>query len=143
MILVWSTSENFRSMAHWRTDWRTTTMSWPDRMARDSVLTTAMPVASVADGVAEELHASLDVQGGPHPGQPKPQFYQRDGHRRLHTHHHRLGIQHPGHGGDVPQHAADEGVDDLQGRDVDQDPPSPRLHDSPGQIVLQGEGQPV
>ena len=55
----------------------------------------------------------------------------------------RLGVEHAGHRRDVADHAADEGVDDLERRDVDQDAVRAVLDDALGQVVLKRQGEPV
>ena len=63
---------------------------------------------------------ALDVERGAHARQRQPELDQRDGDRRPHADDHGLGVEHPRHGRDVAEHAADERVDDLERRDVDQ-----------------------
>ncbi len=55
----------------------------------------------------------------------------------------RVGVEDARDGGDVVQHAADEAVDDLQRRDVDQHALGAVRDDLAGQIFLQRGRQPV
>src|SRR5207248_5468100 len=68
---------------------------------------------------------------------------QRDGDGRLHAHHHRLRVEDAAHAGDVRQHPADEGVDDVQRADVDEHPARLVLGDAGGQVFLELHGQAV
>ena len=44
--------------------------------------------------------------------------------------------QHARHGGNIPQHAPDEGIYHIQRRDVDQDAVGLHTHNHLGQIIL-------
>ena len=104
-----------------RTRWRT----------RDDVLVASGSAASHASataivrlrvGRARWISAMpfSTFERGAHAGQRQAELDQRDRDRRPHADDHRLGVEHARHGGDVGEHAADEGVDDLERRDVDQ-----------------------
>src|SRR5262245_42738784 len=108
-IFVWSTRLKPAATAHSRTAWRTATTSSVARIGRRSVRTPA--IAMPIDRGAQELHAALDVQRGLYTRQGEPQLDQRDRDRRAHAHDDRRGVEHPGHRGNVRQHAADEGID--------------------------------
>src|SRR5581483_1247312 len=111
-----------------RTVCRTSTTSLSPRTASASALATwAIVLAGVGDGrgiaegLLEQLHPALHVERGADSLERQPQLDERDGHRGLHPHHHRLRIEDAAHPGDVRQHAADEGVDDVERADVDED----------------------
>ena len=87
---------------------------FPDEFAMgiDSVFST-IPDCIVAPLVgryrfAQVIHAGFHIESGAYARQGHPQFHQCDGHRRLHPHHHRLRIQHPGHRRDIGQRAPDK-----------------------------------
>src|SRR5687768_13389994 len=138
-ILVCSTRLKPSSTAKLRTRWRTLTTSAP--WFTDSVSVFVAGIRETRDVMtgdfAKENHAPLDVEGGAYAGQRKAELDEGDGDGRLHADDHRLRIEHAGHGRRVGQHAADEGVDDVQRGDVDQDSPRAVLHDLRGEIVLQ------
>src|SRR5688572_22662850 len=108
-------------MADARTAWRTTTTSSDEAILSGPPLwnvlrsMTAMvgsvPVGAV--GAAQELHAFIDVQCRPDAGQPESELHQGDRDRGPHADDDGLRVEHPGHRGDVAEHPADEGVDDL------------------------------
>ena len=82
------------------------------------------------DALPQQLHAALDVQRGADAGQRQAELDQRDRDRRPHADDDGFGIEDPRHGGDVGQHPADEGVDDLQRRDVDEHALGARVDDA-------------
>jgi hypothetical protein len=87
--------------------------------------------------VVQQREPALHVQRRAHAGQRQPELDQRDGHRRLHAHHHRGRVQHAGDARDARQHAADERVDDLERGDVDQHAGGAGARDLERQVVLQ------
>ena len=95
------------------------------------------------DDAPDQGEPLVDVQRGAHAGQRQAQLDQRDRHRRPHADDHRHRIQHARHGSDIVEHAPDEGIDDLQRRDVDHHAARAVGDDPVGQIVLQRHGQPV
>src|SRR4029453_4333740 len=60
-----------------------------------------------------------------------------------HADHHRLRVEHAGHGGDIAEHPADEGVHDLERGDVDEHGAGPGGDDPLGEIVLEGGGETI
>ena len=80
---------------------------------------------------------------GAHSREGQTQFHEGDGHGRPHPHYHRLGVEDAGHGRDAPEHPADEGVDDLEGGNIDEDGAGARLDDAVGEIFLECGGEPV
>src|SRR5689334_21029327 len=114
-ILVWSTRLNPTEMAHSRTTRRTATTSSGDRTAWASSLRTAIPGPRPVDRSADELHALLHVQRGAHSGKRETQLDERDRDRRPHADHDGPRVEDARHRSDVPEHPADERVDDLEG----------------------------
>src|SRR5262249_16611038 len=127
-------------MAFSRVICRTRTMSSCERMGRTARLTTGMLQTCEVAGAAlsaplrgpplvKAPHASLDIERRSHTLEPQSQFNEcnRDG--RLHSNHYRLCIQHAGHGRDIADHPADEGVNHLQRGDVEEDPACPYSDD--------------
>src|SRR6185312_15352480 len=116
-ILVWSTRLKPSSTAQLRTACRTLTMSSEVWTGSFSVRASAIQSLARRRGAVDprdlqHLHGAFDVQRGPHAAERHAQLDQGDGDGRSHAHHHRLGVEHPRHRGDVAEHAADEGVDD-------------------------------
>ena len=79
----------------------------------------------------------LDVQRGAHAFERQPELDQRDGDGGLHADDDRLRVEHARHRGDVADHAADEGVDHVERRDVDQHAVRAVCDDALGEVVLQ------
>src|SRR5215208_6631975 len=118
--LVWSTRLKPTRSASARVACRTATTSAELRMSRVSCDSAAITVLRKVQRRPEQSHASLYVEGGAHSGERQTELHQGNGHGRLHPYHHRHGIQDPGHGRDVREHSADEGVDHFERGDVDQ-----------------------
>ena len=91
--------------------------------------------------MSQQLHAALDVQRGCDARQRQAQFHQRDRHGRLHADQHGSRIENARHAGNVGDHAADEGVDHFQRRNVDEHAFGALLLDRAGQIILQLQRQ--
>src|SRR5919108_3636591 len=142
-IFVWSTRLKPISTARMRTTWRTTTMSVEERTGSVSSSGIANTVAAARERRAKKLHALVDVQARPNARQGQAQLHQRDGNRGSHADHDRLGVEHAGHRRDVADHAADEGIDDLERRDVDEHAAGAIANDAIGEVVLQRHGQAV
>ena len=85
----------------------------------------------------------LDVERGAHAGERKAELDQGDGDGGLHADYHRVGVEHPRHRRDVAEHAADERIDDLERRDVDQHAARAVGDDPVGEIVLERHRQAV
>src|SRR4029434_10462931 len=92
---------------------------------------------------AQDLHALFHVERGADPGQRQPQLDEGDGDGGLHADHHRLRVEHARDGGDATQHAADEGIHDLERGDVDEHRPRAMLDDALGEVLLKRRGQPI
>src|SRR5579871_999733 len=121
MILVWSTRPRPASIARVRVIWRTLTTSSDDRMSRRSLFAVvAIFRLRRVQTLLDHRHAAFDVQRRLDARQREPELDQRDGDRRTHPDYDRVGVENARHRRDVVQHAADEAVDDLQRRDVDQ-----------------------
>src|SRR5215208_325882 len=128
-ILVWSTRLNLSSCVSFRTAWRASTTSCSVRRGRASDLRTAIrdlltgervaaPIAArftarVVNGLAQALHAALDVERRLHAFERQPQLHQRDRHRRPHPDEDGAGVEDARHAGDAGDHPADERVDHL------------------------------
>ena len=80
-----------------------------------------------AQRLFEQLHAALDVQRRPHAFELQTELHERDRDRGPHADDHGAGIEHARHRGDVGEHAPDEGVDQLERRDVDEHAVRPSL----------------
>src|SRR6185312_15186098 len=93
--------------------------------------------------LVQERHAALHVERGSHTFERQPQLHERDGDSGLHSNHHRLRIQHAGHGGDVADHSADERVHHLERGDVHEDTSRTHRDDALGEILLQLQSEPV
>src|SRR5690349_19204633 len=118
-ILVWSTSENFSSWVSLRTCWRASTMSCSERSGASPLVTDDIGTVRVYLPT-QQRHAAFDIQRGGDTGQRQPEFHQRDRHRGLHAHQDGFRAEDFSYSRDVRDHAADEGVDHLERRDVDQ-----------------------
>src|SRR5258705_6339887 len=136
-ILVWSTRLKARPTAHWRVTCRTRTTSSSECTSSVCSRTVGIQPPARAEPAADQSHALLRVQRGANSVQVYPELDQGDGDRGPHAHHHGLRVQDARHAGDVGERAADEGVDDLQCRDVDEHPSGPMPDDLLGQLVLQ------
>src|SRR5580658_7003246 len=119
-------------------------MSSEARISMDSADTTRIAIVPrFPNCAAQRQHALLDVQRGTDSLHRQTQLHQRDGHRGLHPHNHRLGIQKMRHGGDGGQHSSDKGIDDFQRGNIDQHAVRPMFDNLRRQIVLESERQPV
>ena len=78
-------------------------------------------VLALIDCRLQQGQSLIHVQCRPHAGQRHSQLDERDCDGRPHPDHDRPRIEDARHRGDVREHAADERVDDLERRDVDQD----------------------
>src|SRR4051794_3582512 len=101
-------------MARSLTACRTLTTSSEARSGIVSSLSMSICVLSAVNDLTDHGQAFVDVQRGADTGQLQTKFYQGDCDGWTHADDHGHRIEHPGHGSDVVQHAADEGVDDLQ-----------------------------
>src|SRR6185436_6505080 len=122
-IFVWSTRPNASSTAHLLTACRASTTSSDDR-----IWTTSLTVVGIFDlrsrrseRSLEQRHAAFDVERRADAVQRQPELDERDRHGGLHADDDRLGVEDARHLGDVAEHSADEGVDDLERGDVDED----------------------
>src|SRR5512139_3002351 len=142
---VWSTSEKRSSWARRRTSCRTSTTSASEPIATVSSFRTGMQSSSRAAPPSrarpEERHPLLHVEGGPDAVQGEAELDEGDRHRRLHADDDGLRVHEPGHRGDRAEHPADEGVDDVERRDVDEHAARARSRDLGGEIVLQRQGE--
>src|SRR4029453_5576371 len=103
------------------TAWRTATTSSGVWMARVSLSSTAIDLSLLfGDTPAQQVHAALDIQRSAYAGHGQSQLDEGNRDGRAHADDDRLGIEHPRHRGNVAEHPADERVDDLERRDVDQ-----------------------
>src|SRR5262245_60349515 len=142
-IFVWSTRLKPTATAHSRTTCRTATMSSDERIARVSSRRTAIPAPAVLERLADQRDPLLDVQRRAHAGQCQTELDERDRDRRTHADDGRLRVEDARHRGDVAEHPADEGIDDLERRDVDEHAARAMLRDPLGEIVLQGHRETV
>jgi hypothetical protein len=85
----------------------------------------------------QQRHALFDIECGAHAGQVKSSSTERnrDG-RRPHSDDDGLRIEHARHRGEVADHPADERVDHVERRDVDQHAARMVLDDPRGSVVL-------
>jgi len=90
-------------------------------------------------GPAQQVHSLFHIQCRAYPRKRKAQFHQRDGHRRLHPHHHGLGIQNAGHVRYVAQHPADEGIHHVERGNVDQHSAGVHFHNAVREVFLGSE----
>src|SRR5689334_2196020 len=125
--LVWSTRERRVSTAISRTAWRTMTMASFAATLRLSRRVVA--IDAPLERRSQKLDASLHGQSRTHARKRQPELHESDGHGRPHAHDHGFRVEDPRHAGDVADRAADEGVDDLQRRDVDQNAFGVIFHD--------------
>src|SRR5262245_26437763 len=142
-ILVCSTRLNPISTAHWRVTCRTRTTSSSEWTPIVSSRPGAIELSGLAQASADQSHALLRVQGGADSFQVQPELDQRNRDRRPHADDDGLRVQDARHVRDVPQGAADERIDDLEGGDVDEHAPRAVLDDLVGQLVLQRHHEPV
>src|SRR5262245_30739010 len=119
-------------------------MSWDERTGSVSSTGIAVTVAvAAAERRAQQLHALVHVEAGANARERQTELDERDGDRGAHADDDRLGVEHPRHRRDVADHAPDEGVDDLERRDVDQHAAGAVAHDTVGEVVLQRHRQAV
>src|SRR5689334_4951510 len=130
-IFVWSTRLKPIETAHARASCRTRTMSSVAFSSKVSSFTTSKT------GSSEQFHAALDVQCRPHAAELEAELDERDRDRGTHAHDHGVGIEDARHGSQVVQHSADERIDELERRDVDENSLRPRLDDLLGEVLLQ------
>ena len=121
-ILVWSTRLKPSSTAQPRTDCRTAhdVLGRAERAASQLAARPASARSRPRErrGAAPCPRSTLSAVRTP--GQRQPELDERDRDRRPHADDDRLGVEHARHRRDVAEHAADERVDDLERRDVDQ-----------------------
>src|SRR5271155_322336 len=141
--LVWSTIPKPASIARARTACRRRTTSSELRTAIVSSFSTTKRAPRVIDGLADHGQPLIDVERRAHAGERKPELNQGYGDGGSHTDDHGDRVEHPRHGGDIVEHAADERVDDLESRYVDHDAARPLGDDPVGEVVLQFHRQAV
>src|SRR5262245_14287613 len=88
-------------------------------------------------GSSEQIHAAFDVERSAHAAELEAELDERDGDGGAHPHDDRLGIEDARHGSQVVQHSADERVDELERRDVDEDSLGARLDDLLREVLLE------
>src|SRR5215207_9135425 len=138
--LVWSTRLNPTRSASARAACRTATTSAELRISRVSWDSAGISVLRLVQRGSKQGHPALHVERGPHSGKGEAKLYQRNGDGRLHPDHYGCRIEHPGHRGNVREHAADERIDDLERGDVDQNAPGAGGGDPGGEVLLERHG---
>src|ERR1700733_9885665 len=137
MILVWSTVLKPAPSASVRAAWRTRTTSSEERISTFSLFCVVIFRLRRREPRVDESHAALDVQGGFDAGERQSKLDQRDRHRGPHADNHGVGVQNARDRGDVVEHPADETVDDLQRRDIDENALRVGVDNLAGQILFQ------
>ena len=77
------------------------------------------------------------------PGERQAELDQSDGDGWAHADDHGVGVEDARYRGNVVEHAADEAVDDFQGRYIDEDALGAVFHDLGREIFLERRRQPV
>src|SRR3984957_2470384 len=125
------------AMATARTAWRArTTSSW-SRIGSVSSFSTDTRLSLIVNNLPDQGEALVHVERGADAGQREAELDERNRDSGLHADHHGGGIEHLRHGGNVVEHAADEGIDDRQRRDIDHDAARPVGNDAVGEVVLE------
>src|SRR3954471_14736679 len=117
---VWSVLVSSSPAASSRARWRAVTTSESDSIAMRSSTSGGTVGRSLL--ALEQREALLEVERGLHVLEVHAQLDHGEGDLRLDADDHGLGAAQPGHHGDGAQGARDEGVHDVQRRDVDDDP---------------------
>src|SRR5215207_5116562 len=115
---VWSVELSSSSPASSRARWRALTTSASDSMA---IRLSASTVEWLLELVLEQRQPFLEVERRLHVLELHAQLDHRERHLGLDPDDHRLGAAQPGHVRDPAQRARDEGVHDVERRDVDDD----------------------
>src|SRR5215211_6057216 len=122
---LWSSTPKPSRWAVSRATWRAATIpSSPAISTRRSAATDAtLPFAPIPrrDQSPQERVPPVRVEGGLHARQAKAQFHEGEGDGGAHPDDDRLGAHQAGAGGDLPDEPAEERVDRLHRRQVDQD----------------------
>src|SRR5271165_1729820 len=105
---------NPASIARARTAWRARTTSSEVRTAIVSFFSTTKHAPLVIDRPTDQGEAFVDVEGRAHASQRQPELNEGNGDCGPHADHDGDRIEHPRHRGNVAEHAADEGIDDLE-----------------------------
>src|SRR5215831_18047580 len=100
-------------------------------------------VLVVAQLLVDQLHSALDIERSAHTAQCETELNEGDRHGRLHADDNGLSVENLRYARDVAEHPADEAVDDLERRNVDQDPAGARGYDLLGEILLERHRQAV
>src|SRR5712691_3357174 len=118
--------------------WRAETMSASEFICTRTSSAMSANLMVVALHLAVKVReALLQVQRGRHALQREPQLDHRERHLRLDPHDDGLRAAQPDHVGDVAQGTGRERIDDVERRDVHDDPPGPDLADLPDERVTQ------
>src|SRR5262249_54499034 len=129
--------------AHFRTAWRTRTISSVERKGRCSAFESDICRTLRVEGRPKHLHASLHVQSGTNARERESELDQSDSHGWPHSNDDSLRIQYSGHRGDVPEHPADERVHNFERGDVDEDSAGTGGDDPVRQILLEGRSHAI
>src|SRR3954447_2579512 len=135
---VWSVLVSSRPAASSRARWRAVTTSESDsiaiRSSAGSGATVGRPLL-----VLEQRQPLLEVQRRLDVLEVHAELDHREGDLGLDAHDHRLGPAQARHHRDAAQRARDEGVHDVQRRDVDDDPPRAVARDLAHHVVAELE----
>src|SRR3712207_5140033 len=118
---VWSVLVSSSRAASSRARWRAVTTSESDSIA---IRVSGAPSGPTVDGLLlrlQQREALLEVERGLHVLEVHPQLDHRERDLRLDPDDDRLGAAQPRHHRDAAQRARDEGVHDVERRDVDDD----------------------
>src|SRR5215217_1063258 len=132
---VWSVLVSSSRAASSRARWRAVTTSLSDSIAIRSS-TSGGTVARPLLGL-QQRETLLEVQGRLDVLEVHAELDHREGDLGLDPDDHRLGAAQAGHHRDPAQRAGDEGVHDVERRDVDDDPPRPVAGDLAHDVVAQ------
>src|SRR5215213_5016739 len=119
---VWSVELSSRSAASSRARWRAVTTSASDSIAMRSSASTVERLLQLGLQQGQTL---LEVERGLDVLELHPELDHREGDFGLDADDHRLGSAQAGHVRDPAQGAGDERGQDVERRDVDDDPPRP------------------
>src|SRR6476660_3470261 len=141
--LVWSTRLKPSFADASRTRRLTATTSGSDCTGTVSVEMTAIKGLGAVPRRYKKFHPGVYIQSGTNTRQRETQLDEGNGDGGLHSNHYGLRIKHTRHAGDIGQHATDEGINDLQTRDVDQDASGLGSSNHLREVILQGHGQAI
>src|ERR1700722_1847156 len=149
MSLVWLTSPILILTAYSRTLFRNGTTSCSlttaiSSLDRDMIIFGDFFIPAIGrNHRLQQSHSFFHVQGCPNAIQRKSELYQGDRYGGLHANHHRLRIEYSRHAGDIAKDPSHEGINDIDGGNIDQHAFGSDLVDHLDQVRLQVKRQAV